>query len=137
EHGISKSTANRIFKINRFHPYHIHLTQKLEQRDFEQRLQFYNWALNQIRRNPHFIAEILFSDEATFGNKGDVNRHNYHYYSDQNPYWQRSQEFQRQWSINVWAGILRNDIIGPYYFKQNLNAQYYLAFLQNDLPNLL
>lgn len=26
QHGISKSTANRILKINRFHPYHIHLT---------------------------------------------------------------------------------------------------------------
>lgn len=26
QHGISKSTSNRILKINRFHPYHIHLT---------------------------------------------------------------------------------------------------------------
>ncbi|EFN90071.1 hypothetical protein EAI_17378, partial [Harpegnathos saltator] len=42
QHGISKLTANRILKINRFHPYHIHLTQKLEQRDFERRLQFCN-----------------------------------------------------------------------------------------------
>lgn len=30
QHGISKSTANRILKINRFHPYHIHLTHQLE-----------------------------------------------------------------------------------------------------------
>lgn len=68
QHGIS--IVNRIFKINRFHPYHIHLNQHLEQRDFERRLQFYNWTLNQIRKNPHFIAEILFSDEAIFGNTG-------------------------------------------------------------------
>lgn len=87
QHGISKSTANRILKINRFHPYHIHLTHQLEPRDFERRLQFCNWALNQIQRNPHFIAEMLFSDEATFGNRGGVNRHNSHYYSDQNPHW--------------------------------------------------
>ncbi|KYN22267.1 hypothetical protein ALC57_05337 [Trachymyrmex cornetzi] len=80
---------------------------------------------------------MLFSDEATFGNRGGVNRHNYHYYSDQNPHWQRSQEFQRQWSINVWVGILGNNIIGPYFFEQHLNAENYLTFLQNDLPNLL
>jgi len=30
---------------------------------------------------------MLFSDEATFGNRGGVNRHNYHYYFDQNPHW--------------------------------------------------
>lgn len=137
QHGISKSTANRILKINRFHPYHIHLTHQLEPRDFERRLQFCNWALNQIQRNPHFIAEMLSSDEATFGNRGGVNRHNSHYYSDQNPHWQRSQEFQRQWSINVWAGILGNNIIGPYSFEQHLNALNYFTFLQNDLPNLL
>lgn len=80
---------------------------------------------------------MLFSDEATFGNRGGVNRHNCHYYSDQNPHWQRSQEFQRQWSFNVWAGILGNNIIGPYFFEQNLNAENYFAFLQNNLPNLL
>jgi len=95
KHGISKSIANRIIKINRFHSYHIHLTHQLEPNDFKQRLQFCNWALNQIQRNPHFIAEMLFSDEATFGNRGSVNRHNYHYYFDQNFHWQRSQEFQR------------------------------------------
>jgi len=53
---------------------------------------------------------MLFSDKVTFGNREGVNKHNhYHYYYDQNPHWQRSQEFQRQWSINnVWADILGN-----------------------------
>jgi len=91
--------------------------------------------LNQIQRNSYFIAEILFSNEATFDNREGVNRHNY--YSNQNPHWQRNQEFQRKWSINVWAGILGNNIIGPYFFEQHLNAENYFAFLQNDLPNLL
>jgi len=119
QHGISKSIANRIIKINRIHPYHIHLTHQLEPKNFEQRLQFCNWALNQIQRNPHFIAEMIFFDETMFGNRGCVNRHNYHYYFDQNPHWQRSQEFQRQWSINVWASILGNNIISPYFFEQH------------------
>ncbi|EZA58494.1 hypothetical protein X777_01115 [Ooceraea biroi] len=40
QHGIPKSTANRILKTNKFHPYYIHLTQHLEQRDFQRRLRF-------------------------------------------------------------------------------------------------
>jgi len=37
QYGISKSTTNRIIKINRFSPYHIQLHQ-LEPTDFERRL---------------------------------------------------------------------------------------------------
>jgi len=59
QHSISKSTANRILKINRFHRYHIHLIHHLEPKDFKRRLQFCNWALNQIQRNPHFIAKNM------------------------------------------------------------------------------
>jgi len=44
--------------------------------------------------------------------EGKVNWHNYHYYLDVNPHWQRNQEFQRQWSINVWIGI-----VGSYYWS--------------------
>ncbi|KYN43146.1 hypothetical protein ALC56_02425 [Trachymyrmex septentrionalis] len=29
--------------------------------------------------------------------------------------WQRNQEFQRQWSINVWTGILEDVIVGLYF----------------------
>jgi len=29
-HGIPKSTANRILQAHKFHPYHIHMLQKLE-----------------------------------------------------------------------------------------------------------
>jgi len=81
------------------------------------------------------VKNLLFSDEATFNNRGQV-RHNCHYYSDVNPHWQRNQEFQRQWSINVWFGIV-DYIIGPYFFEENLNATNYLHFLQNDLSDLL
>ncbi|EFN65447.1 hypothetical protein EAG_06097, partial [Camponotus floridanus] len=76
-------------------------------------------------------------DKATFCNRGSINRHNCHYYLDANPHWQRSQEFQRQWAIKVWAVILGDVIVGPYFFEENLNATIYLRFLQDDLPNFL
>ncbi|EFN60256.1 hypothetical protein EAG_00437, partial [Camponotus floridanus] len=137
DHGIPKSTANRIFKSNKFHPYHIHMTQKLEEGDFPRRLGFCNWMQGQIDANPAFDEQVLFSDEATFTNRGDVNRHNCHYYSDINPHWKRHREFQRQWSINVWAGIVGDYIVGPFFFEEHLNGANYLNFLQNELPLLL
>jgi len=33
QHGISKSTANRILRTFKFYPYHIHLTQQLRGED--------------------------------------------------------------------------------------------------------
>lgn len=77
---------------------------------------------------------MFFSDEAKFNNSGGVNRHNCHYYFQKNPHWQRSEELQ--WSVNVWAGIIRNHVIDAYIFFQD-NGQNYSNFLQNQLPIIL
>lgn len=137
EHGIPKSTANRILRTNRFHPYHIQLVHGLVPNDYPRRLQFCNWMQARIGADPTFVEKVLFSDEATFTNRGGVNRHNMHYYSDVNPHWYRHQEFQRQWSINVWAGIVGDTVIGPYFFEEHLNGANYLNFLRTELPDLL
>ncbi|KYN16673.1 hypothetical protein ALC57_11062, partial [Trachymyrmex cornetzi] len=75
--------------------YHIQLVHTLVEGDFARRLAFCNWMQAQAQANPAFEM-VLFSDEATFINRGGVNRHNCHYYSDVNPHWKRHQEFQRQ-----------------------------------------
>ena len=39
--------------------------------------------------------------------------------------------------VNVWAGILSQEVIGPIFFEKNLNGARYLLFLQEELiPNL-
>jgi len=96
QHGIPRSTTNRILRTFKFHPYHINLTQRLEGKDFQRRVQFCNWTQGQIQRNLAFVENLLFSDEATFNNSGQVNRHNCYYYLVVNPHWQRNQEFQKQ-----------------------------------------
>lgn len=45
--------------------------------------------------------------------------------------------FQNQFSVNVWAGILENYLIGPFFLPARLNGQSYLNFLQQELPLLL
>jgi hypothetical protein len=40
-------------------------------------------------------------------------------------------------TVNVWAGIIGNVLIGPWILPQRLNADIYLIFLRNSLPELL
>jgi len=96
QHGVSRSTANKILRTFKFHFYHINLTQQLGGEDFQRRMRFCNWARGKIQRNIAFVENLFFSDKATFNNKEQVNGYNCHYYSDVNPHWQRNQEFQRQ-----------------------------------------
>lgn len=79
---------------------------------------------------------MLFSDESTFHKNGFVNRHNFHYYSTENPNIIRTHS-QERWSVNVWGGIIGDHVIGPYFFEGNLNGLMYLDFLSNHLPTLL
>jgi len=60
QHGIPRSTANRILRIFKFHPYYINLTQQLEGEDFQRRVRFYNLARGQIQSNPSFVEKLAF-----------------------------------------------------------------------------
>lgn len=137
QHGVPKSTVNRILKNFKFHPYHVHLTHGLEMGDFQRRLNFCRWAHNRMRQDPFFFDKFLFTDEAKFDNMGGVNLHNAHYYAQENPHWQRDHRAQRRWSFNVWAGIVGDNVIGPFFYDNILNGPLYLNILQNELPQLL
>ena len=39
--------------------------------------------------------------------------------------------------VNVWAGIIGNHLIGPFFFENTLNGAMYLQFLQENLNGLL
>ncbi|EZA48216.1 hypothetical protein X777_14222, partial [Ooceraea biroi] len=88
----------RILKRHSFHPCHIALHQKLHGNDFIHRIEFCQWALQQLEVNEFFFNRILFTDESTFTNHGQVNRRNMHYWSVENPRWLRQVERQRPWS---------------------------------------
>ncbi|KYN18102.1 hypothetical protein ALC57_09610 [Trachymyrmex cornetzi] len=137
ELGIPKSTSHRILTTHNFHPYHITLTQQLTLNDFQQRLEFCRWAQIMLNRDRTFFRFVLFNDEATFHNTGQLNRHNSHYWSVENPRWYREVNHQHRWSLIVWCGILNGNLISPYFFEENVNGNNYLHFLQQRLPALL
>lgn len=137
ELDVSQATVSRILRKNKFHPYHIQLVQELDQRDFQNRLNFCEWAIERYTEQNDFFDFILFMDEATFHKNEYVNRHNFHYYDTTNPRFVRPLDHQHRWSLNVWGGILGNRLIGPYFFDNNVNGQNYCDFLQNYLQNCI
>ncbi|XP_071053655.1 uncharacterized protein [Onthophagus taurus] len=75
--------------------------------------------------NVDFIKNILFTDESTFPLHGRHNPSVARYWYTISP------------NINVWAGLVGDHIIGPFFIEGNLNGHKYLNILQNDvIPSL-
>ncbi|KAJ8944282.1 hypothetical protein NQ318_009659 [Aromia moschata] len=53
-----------------------------------------------------------------------------------NPHWIIKAHTQHPQKLNVWAGIVANRIIGPFFFEETLTGERYLEFLQNDLQQV-
>jgi hypothetical protein len=76
---------------------------------------------------------ILWSDESRFHNNGIVNRHNCHYWSQDNPHWLKETNFQNIWGVNVWCGIINGQFIGPRFYEGTLTGQLHLEVLRDEL----
>lgn len=135
ETDISYSSIQRILKDNKLRPYKIHLHQGLVPGDYERRLNFVAWLA--VAQEMTILDRIMWSDESRFHNNGIVNRHNCHYWSQDNPHWLRETNFQNIWGINVWCGILNGQIIGPKFYEGTLTGERYLQFLREELLNFI
>jgi len=125
QHDIDKKSVLKILKNNKFHPYKAHLVQELNEDDFDRRIEFCELMMERIDEDPNFLSNIVFSDEATFQINGNVNRHNCRFWSDANPHWTQK--------LNVWAGILNNAVIGPFFIDGNLTAAKYEDMLRHEI----
>lgn len=119
------------------HPYHYRRVQALEENDPPQRMLFARWFLQQYRADHSFVERILYTDEASFTREGIFNFHNNHFYAVENPHVFREIHFQRKIRVNVWGGVIGNNIIGPIFLPQKLTGQVYLRTIVNNVPNLL
>lgn len=135
QHDISVGSTHNILKKKlKFHPYKIKLVHELLEDDSDRRLQFCELMMAQIDADGNFLNRILFSDEATFELTGNVNRHNFRFWSDNNPRWMsdtRSTQYPQK--LNVWAGIINNRIVGPFFIDGNLTAVKYEDMLRNRI----
>lgn len=129
--NISQSCAWKIISSYGYHPYHYRKGQELTTVDYEQRMTLCRWILDNTEAN------ILFSDECMFTRVGLFNQHNEHWWSIRNPMLTRENSFQHRFSINVWAGILNDNIVGPYFIEGRLTGETYLALLRNMVSEML
>ena len=101
------------------------------------RLDFSLWSDGMLRENEVFSKYVIIGDESSFTSIGLPNHQNHRQWSPENPHWTREIPMQTRWKVNVWTGIVNDEIIGPHFFEGNLNAQMYAEFLENHLDGLL
>lgn len=135
--NISHVLVWKILIDNLLYPYHIQRVQALLPRDFPVRINFCQWFLRKLAENPLFDHRILFTDEANFSRNAIRNFHNNHLWADENPHAVMETHYQEQFSVNVWAGIVGDFLIGPFFLPGRLDGQSYRRFLEDNLPILL
>ncbi|KAG5893032.1 hypothetical protein JTB14_026584 [Gonioctena quinquepunctata] len=99
-----QSTVWRIIHDQQFYPYHIQRVQALLPLDFHQRITMCQWFLRKVAGNPQFLRYVLFTDEANF--------HNNHVWALENTHSISEIHLQYQFSVNLWAAIINNYLIG-------------------------
>ncbi|KAJ8944463.1 hypothetical protein NQ318_012523 [Aromia moschata] len=114
--NISHSSILRVLTENQMHPYKLVPTNELAEDNFDRRILLCE-QMTQLIDNKN----VLFSDESTFTLHGHVNRQNYRYWSREYPHWMRELHTQNPEKVNVCAGIIGENIIGPFFIDGNLN----------------
>lgn len=136
--GISKTSVLRIYRAEKYFPYKAHSVQNLFYGDPEQRMQFCEHMTELVNNDEPLLSKILFTDEATVELSGSPNKQNFRIWSRSNTYYMVENKTQYRAKINVWPGIIGNQIIGPFFIDGNLNGQKYLQLLQEQvLPALM
>lgn len=129
--NISQKCAWKIVNSAGLHPYHYRKAQELTSVDYQARIALCTWVLNNTETN------VLFSDECLFTRIGLFNQHNEHWWSIRNPMLTRQHSYQHRFSVNVWAGILNDNIVGPYFIEGRLTGESYLDLLRTMVSSML
>lgn len=136
-HAVSKDTISKILKENKFHPYKPQFVHTLKPRDYGSRFDFCSLIQGEVEEDPFMPRKIIFTDEATFTSNGTVSSQNCRWWSDSNPNFTIKTRDQYSFKTNVWCGIYKSKIVGPFFFREPLNAQRYLHFLRHQLYDFL
>jgi len=135
--GVHGSTVWRILHEDRLYPYHLQRVQGLKPEDLPRRVRFCQCCLGQCVRHPKFLWKLLFTDEAMFTRDGIFNFRNVHIWGHGNPHTIREARHQTTFSINVWAGIFGDRLIGPVRLPEWLTGPTYREFLERLTRDIL
>lgn len=137
EVGSSHTTVWKVWHEQQLHPYSRQKVLNLHPGDHPLRVAYSEWYLRSAEEQPLILDSLMYSDEATFSREGIHNPRNNHVWAAVNPHERYIRGYQQKFSVNVWAGIISDHLIGPYIMPPRLNAGSYLVFLKETLPELL
>ncbi|KAJ4440389.1 hypothetical protein ANN_08530 [Periplaneta americana] len=83
-----------------------------------------------------YPARVRFY-EAQFTRDGITNFHNQHVWAYENPRATVPSHHQVRFSLNMWAGIIGDRLVGPHVLVNRLTGQAYTNFLENTIPHVL
>ncbi|KAJ4440099.1 hypothetical protein ANN_08232 [Periplaneta americana] len=136
--NVPHTTVWRLLKEYQLYPYHLQRVQALSPADYPARVRFCQWFLQQCGVNLNFPALVLFTDEAQFTRDGITNFHNQHVWAYENPRATVPSHHQVRFSLNMWAGIIGDRLVGPHVLVNRLTGgQAYTNFLENTIPHVL
>lgn len=135
--GVNNTCVWRVFRKNHFKPFKFHVSNVLREGDYQRRLGFCTWLLERKTEDHEFLNNILWTDECRFTNCGVFNRNNELVWAVENPREVRPRRNQVRFGLNIWTGLLGNQIIGPHIFEGTLNSAMYVNFLETSLLDYL
>ena len=132
ELGMKRSTVHKILHRRlRLYAYTVQILQEIKPEDAPKRETFAITMLDRIAEDETFLSRMMFTDEATFHVSGKVNRHNVHMWGSENPH-TFIEHIRDSPKVNVWCGLLQNQIVGPFFFQENtITGNIYLDMLEN------
>ncbi|KAJ4437935.1 hypothetical protein ANN_13874 [Periplaneta americana] len=135
--NVPHTTVWRLLKEYQLYPYHLQRVQALSPADYPARVRFCQWFLQQYGVNPNFPALVLFTDEVQFTRDGITNFHNQHVWAYENPRATVPSHRQVRFSLDMWAGIIGDRLVGPHVLVNRLTGQTYTNFLEITIPHVL
>ena len=123
-------TIKMLRKTLKMKAYRWPLVQALLPGDIDKRVKWAEDYLEAAERDFTYPDYILWTDEAIFHLDGHVNRHNAVIWSVQNPYALMECSNQKKAGVMVWAGLIKDRIIGPFFINGSVTGQVYLQLLQ-------
>jgi len=135
--GVPHSTVKKILRFSlQMRPYHVRRVQELKEADYQKRMQFANFFLDQCQHVDDYLSNVLWTDEAHFFLDGCVYTRNCVIWDTENPHATEISSLHPA-RVTVWAGFTATHILPPFFFDNTVDGDGYLTMLRDHvLPYL-
>ncbi|GBM05868.1 hypothetical protein AVEN_11801-1 [Araneus ventricosus] len=130
ETSLKRSSTQKILRKSlHMFPFKIQTHQAIPVRAVQQRVDFANHMLTMIDSEGFDVGCLWFTDEAHFHLNGIVNKQNWRFWGSENPYWCEAKPMYSP-KVTVWATVCSRGIIGPFFIRETVTSERYVAILE-------